>query len=222
MIRAVVFDFDGLIMNTEKVEYRVLQEIYGEHGAELPLDVWQQCIGTHADFFDPIGYLEDQIEETLDREKFRLDRRERVLSALENEQALPGVENYLRTAKELGLKIGLASSSSYEWVSGHLRRLGLIDWFDCIRTSDDVVQVKPDPALYQKAAECLGVKPEEAVAFEDSANGATAAKLAGMYCVVVPNEVTASLDFGDIDHRMASMAEMELEALIDFLLKNGK
>lgn len=219
MIRAVVFDFDGLIMNTENVEYRVLQDMYGEHGAELPLEVWQQCIGTHADFFDPIAYLQGQIEDKLDREKFRLDRRERVLSALEDEQALPGVENYLRTAKELGLKIGLASSSSYEWVSGHLRRLGLIDWFDCIRTSDHVEQVKPDPALYRKAAECLGVKPEEAIAFEDSVNGAIAAKSAGMYCVVVPNEVTESLEFGDIDHRMASMAGMELKALIDFLME---
>lgn len=222
MIQAVIFDFDGLILNTEKVEYQVLQGLFREHRAELPLDVWKDCIGTHADFFDPVAYLEEQIENTVDRDGFVSSRRKRVLAELEDETALPGVENYLQTAKALGLKIGLASSSDYQWVSGHLRRLGLLDFFDCIRTSDDVEQVKPDPALYESAAECLGVKPEEAIAFEDSRNGSLAAKRAGMYCVVVPNEVTASMSFEDVDHQMASMAEMELAALIEFLTHGEK
>ncbi|HET7580347.1 MAG TPA: HAD family hydrolase [Bacillales bacterium] len=222
MIQAVIFDFDGLILNTEKVEYRVLQGLFREHEAELPLDVWKECIGTQADFFDPVAYLEEQIAKTVDREAFVSRRRERVLAELEEEEALPGVENYLQAAKELGMKIGLASSSDYQWVSGHLRRLGLLEFFDCIRTSDDVEQVKPDPALYELTAECLGVKPEEAIAFEDSRNGSLAAKRAGLYCVVVPNEVTASMFFDDVDHRMASMAEMELAALIDFLTHGEK
>ncbi|HEU5141093.1 MAG TPA: HAD family hydrolase [Bacillales bacterium] len=222
MIKAVVFDFDGLIMDTELPEYTVSKEMFRERGAELSLDVWGECVGTHADHFDLIGHLEDQIEQTVDREAFHEERSKRILSMLENGKPLPGVERYLEAAKELGLKIGLASSSHYEWVGGHLRRLGLLDEFGCIRTADNVERVKPDPALYLQAAECLGVRPEEAVAFEDSANGALAAKRAGMYCVVVPNEVTASLTFGDVDHRMESMAEMELAALIAFLTNDKK
>lgn len=224
MIKAVIFDFDGLIMDTETPEYRVSQEMVREHGAELPLDVWGECIGTHADHFDLVGYVEDQIGKTVDREAFHKERRERILAMLEKGQPLPGVEKYLQAAKALGLKIGLASSSHYDWVGGHLQRLGLLDDFDCVRTADNVERVKPDPALYLAAAECLGIRPEEAVAFEDSANGALAAKRAGMYCVAVPNEVTASLEFGDIDHRMASLAEMELAALIGYLTgdKNGE
>ncbi|HEX7063533.1 MAG TPA: HAD family hydrolase [Bacillales bacterium] len=222
MIKAVVFDFDGLIMDTETPEYTVSKEMFREHGAELSLEVWGECVGTHAGYFDLVGHLEEQIEQTVDREDFQARRRKRILSMLENGKPLPGVERYLETAKELGLKIGLASSSHYDWVSGHLRRLGLLDNFECVCTADDVERVKPDPALYLQAAECLGVRPEEAVAFEDSANGARAAKRAGMYCVIVPNEVTASLAFGDVDHRMASMAEMELKALIDYLTRGSK
>lgn len=219
MIKALVFDFDGLIMDTETEEYRVLQEMFQTYKAELPLDVWGQCIGTRQEDFDVIGYLEQQIKQTVDREDFYTHWREKVAFRLEKQQALPGVEGYLQTAKDLGLKVGLATSSSTEWVSNHLRRIGLWDHFDCVRTADDVKRVKPDPELYLAAAECLGVKPEEAIAFEDSVNGSQAAKRAGMYCVIVPNEVTKAMTFGDVDHRMASLAEMELEALIDFLMK---
>ncbi len=117
------------------------------------------------------------------------------------------------------MKVGLASSSNYEWVSTHLSRLNLLDRFECIRTSDHVEFVKPDPALYIEAAKCLGVKPEECIAFEDSANGALAAKRAGMKCVTVPNSVTKELEFCEVDHRVESMAEMELKELLMFLNK---
>lgn len=217
MIRAVVFDFDGLILNTERVEYDTWQQMYREANAELPLKLWQKCIGTHADFFDPIAYLEEQIGKSIDKEAFHAQHRKKLMDALEKEQILPGVEDHLRAAKGLGLKVGLASSSHYDWVSGHLHRLGLFDKFDCIRTADDVEEVKPNPSLYLQAAECLGVKPEEAIAFEDSVNGAIAAKKAGMYCVAVPNEVTESMVFESADHRLQSLAEMELVTLISFL-----
>ncbi|HET7616303.1 MAG TPA: HAD family hydrolase, partial [Bacillales bacterium] len=185
--------------------------------AEITLDVWGPVVGTQAGF-DAVDYLEEQIGAKIDRENFRSRHRDRVLSELEKAKPLPGVQENLRAAKRLGLKIGLATSSGYDWVSGHLKRLALIDYFDCIRTSDDVEEVKPNPALYEKVAECLGVSPEEALAFEDSVNGSLAAKRAGMYCVVVPNEVTQSMTFTeDIDHRMSSMADMELSALIEFV-----
>jgi HAD superfamily hydrolase (TIGR01509 family) len=215
VIKAVVFDFDGLILDTETHEYSVLQEIYKEYGADLPLEVWGKCIGTKSNFFDPHDYLEEQIGSSIDRDLIKLKRREKFDALIQNEKALPGVAEYLEAAKQLGLKIGLASSSNYEWVSKYLVHLGLFDYFECIRTSDNVEQVKPDPALYLQAVECLGVKPEEAIALEDSANGAIAAKKAGLYCVVVPNAVTKHMMFEEIDYKMETMAEMQLEELIN-------
>lgn len=91
-----------------------------------------------------------------------------------------GVKDYLSAAKEMGLKIGLASSSNREWVEGFLTKLQIIDFFDTIKTGDEVEKVKPDPTLYINALEALNVKGSEAVAFEDSANGAKAAIAAGM------------------------------------------
>ncbi len=214
MIKAVIFDFDGLILDTETHEYEVLQEIFEEHGSALPMSVWGKVIGTSAGF-QPFVYLEEQLETKLDHEELTKMRQERFIKRMENEKPRPGVEAYLSAAKELGLKIGLASSSDYKWVSQHLKQIGLYDDFECIRTADDVEEVKPNPELYLKAADCLGVKPGECIAFEDSVNGSIAAKRAGMKCVIVPNQVTKTLLFEDYDHRLESMAELELERLIE-------
>ncbi|MCQ6267114.1 HAD family hydrolase [Fictibacillus sp. WQ 8-8] len=214
MIKAVVFDFDGLILDSETSVYNAIQEIFTEHSCNMPLELWQQCIGTK-DFLDPFEYLEEQINKKVDRKGLRAKHHERVLSMLEGEKPLPGVEDYLEAAKELGLKIALATSSSRQWVTGHLEKLNLLSYFDCLKTADDVEHVKPNPALYLEAVKCLGVKPNEAIAFEDSANGARAAKAAGLYCVVIPNEVTKGLVFGDVDHQMESLAEVQLKELMN-------
>ncbi|MGY3836625.1 HAD family hydrolase [Bacillus atrophaeus] len=216
MIKALIFDFDGLILDTETHEYEVLQEIFEEHGSTLPLSVWGEVIGTAAGF-RPFVYLEEQLGRKLDHGELTKIRRERFSKRMETEKARPGVEAYLNAAKDLGLKVGLASSSDYKWVAGHLKQIGLFDDFEVIQTADDVEEVKPNPELYLKAAENLGVSPAECIAFEDSVNGSIAAKRAGMKCVIVPNKVTGSLLFEDYDHRLESMAEMELELLLDHL-----
>jgi HAD superfamily hydrolase (TIGR01509 family) len=218
MIKAIIFDFDGLILDTETHEYEVLCEIFAEHECELPLSIWGKLIGTKSDF-SPFTYLEEQAKKVLDHNELSNLQKERFSQRIAQENARPGVNDYLEAAQTLGLKIGLASSSNYEWVSTHLKRLNLLDRFECIRTSDHVEVVKPDPALYLEAAKCLGVKPEECIAFEDSANGALAAKRAGMKCVTIPNTVTRDLDFCKVDHSLESMANMELKELISFLEK---
>ncbi len=215
MIKAVVFDFDGTILDTESCEYNVLQRIYKEHGAELPIEVWGECIGTHATYFDAHEYLEKQIGKKLDREHIKQQRLDIFQELIKDRDALPGVMEYLEAAKQLGLKIGLASSSSYKWVSKHIKNLGIDHYFETIKTSDDVETVKPDPTLFRLAVESLGVKPEEAIAFEDSANGAKSAKRAGLHTVVIPNLVTRHLTFEEYDLKLESLAEMELQQMID-------
>ena len=117
-------------------------------------------------------------------------------------------------ARRLGLGLGVASSSDRRWVEGHLERLGLHAHFDVIRCADDVPRVKPDPALYRAVLDAMGVRPEEAVALEDSPNGVLAAKRAGLACVAVPNPLTARLDLSAADLRVASLAELSLPELL--------
>ena len=216
MIKAIIFDFDVLILDTETHEYEVLSEIFREHECELPLDIWGKLIGTKSDF-NPYTYLEEQAQKKINHSELKMVEKERFNKRIQQENARSGVVDYLDAAKELGLKVGLASSSNYEWVSTHLSRLNLLERFECIRTSDYVEHVKPDPSLYLETAKCLGVKPEECIAFEDSANGALAAKRAGMKCVTVPNSVTKGLEFCEVDHRVESMAQMELKELLVLL-----
>jgi beta-phosphoglucomutase-like phosphatase (HAD superfamily) len=114
----------------------------------------------------------------------------------------------------LGLKVGLASSSSCSWVNGHLERLGLRNYFDILRASDDVQCTKPDPDLYLAALGALGVRVDQAFAIEDSPNGALAAKRAGLFCVAVPNELTRRLSLDHADLRLESLTDMPFERLV--------
>jgi HAD superfamily hydrolase (TIGR01509 family) len=216
MIQAIVFDFDGLVLDTETPEFHSFQELFTEHGTELTLEVWGACIGTQGGF-DPYGHLETCLGRPVDRNQLRLLRKAKYDAKMQAADVRPGVRSYLQRAKELGLRIGLASSSKRAWVTGYLEQYGLLSYFDVIRTSEDVERVKPDPALYLKALESLGVPPEAAVAFEDSPNGSLAAKRAGMYCVIVPNEVTSQLPFGVHDLRMGSMADQSLDDVLGAL-----
>jgi HAD superfamily hydrolase (TIGR01509 family) len=215
VIRAVVFDFDGTVFDSETHEFAVIGGIFREHGAELPLDVWSQCIGRESGFFDPLAHLEECLGRPVDRDALAALRTERFQARIAGEGAMEGVEAALDAAHAHGLRVGLASSSTRRWVGGQLERLGLLHRFHAVRTAEDVERVKPEPDLYLSVCQALGVRPHEAVAFEDSPNGALAARRAGMRCVVVPNPVTATLAFGDADLRVASMREVEIAELIE-------
>lgn len=220
-MKAVIFDFDGLILDTETTEFETFRYIFRTYGLELPFNVWKDCIGTDSSVFNPYRYLEQCLGRSVDLDAVREARKQKVAELTSNLQAFPGVEDNLIRAKQLNLRIGLASSSPYVWVSGYLQKLGLFDYFDCIRTADNVSRVKPDPELYLQALDCLGVKPSEAFAFEDSPNGALAAKRAGMYCVAVPNSLTDQLPFGEIDLRLKSMKDMTLDEVMERLRRDS-
>ncbi|MDQ6643158.1 MAG: HAD family hydrolase [Chloroflexota bacterium] len=222
MIQALIFDFDGLILDTEMSSFLTWQEIYEEHDCELPFSTWAICIGGSAELFDPFEYLEQQIGRPVLREEIRLRRRLRHVQIVEEQPVLPGVEDYMLSAKRLGLKIGLASSSRHEWVDSHLTRLGLIDYFDSIKCFDDVKQSKPDPELYLAVLDALGVHGHEAIALEDSPNGVIAAQQAGIYCVAVPNPVTRQLPLEHADLCLSSLGDVSLEQLLEKVQQRAK
>jgi HAD superfamily hydrolase (TIGR01509 family) len=213
MILALVFDFDGLILETEGPIYQSWREVYAEYGIPLPFETWGKIIGT-SDHFDVFGELERQVGRTLDREALTARQKRRETDLVLQQQVRPGVEQYLKDARRMGLKVGLASSSSCAWVTGHLERLGLLSFFDCICARDNVRLTKPDPALFELAVQRLGVEPCQAVAIEDSPNGILAAKRAGLYCLAVPNELTSQLSLDQADLRVDSLAELSLEQLL--------
>ncbi|NIK25263.1 HAD-IA family hydrolase [Paenibacillus lupini] len=212
MIEVVIFDFDGLIRDTETFEFFSFQEVFRLHDIELPLELYSKRIGGHMNAFDPYSYLQDCIGRPINREELRMLRRQKYDMLIQNEKERPGVVNYLNSAKNLGLKIGLASSAPYDWVMPNLEELNLVGYFDCIRTHEDVKNVKPDPELYLNVLDYFGVNSQNAIAFEDSPNGAKAARAAGMHTVIVPNELTKGLFFDDY-----SMLELEFERLIQTL-----
>jgi HAD superfamily hydrolase (TIGR01509 family) len=217
MIKAIIFDFDGTILETELPDFTSWQEAYREHNCELPLDLWLNAVGGSAADFDPYGYLEQQLGRSLDRLALRAKRRARLAALITHHNIRPGVLEVIHEAKQLGLHLGIASSSSRDWVEGYLALFDLRQHFEVIFTREDVERVKPDPALYTLAVSALGVAPAQAVAIEDSRNGMLAAKAAGLKCVVVPNEMTQQLRFPEADLQMRSLADRPLHAWLEEL-----
>jgi putative hydrolase of the HAD superfamily len=210
-LKALVFDFDGLICDTETSAFDSARDIYAEHGVVLTLEQWQSRIGTHGrhwldDLETAIGPLSNRDELTTRRQQVHHGR---VLM----EEALPGVAAFTARAVDAGLQLAGASSSRHGWVSGHLERLGLLDRFAAISTCEHGVPAKPDPEVYRRAIAALGAQAGEAIAFEDSPNGIAAAKAAGLRCVAIPNRMTSSLDLSAADAVAGSFLELDLDHL---------
>lgn len=213
MIRALVFDFDGLILETEVPALESWAGIYREHGHEMPMDRWYASLGSDRGF-DPAAYLAALVGEGFDVEAARarrVTRRDELITALD---VMEGVRDYIADARRLGLRLAVASSSTRAWVMGHLERLDIAAAWDAVRCREDVTRTKPAPDLYRSAVEALGVAAEETVAFEDSPNGIAAAKAAGLHCVAIPNALTRDLDLSRADLRLATLADMPLADLL--------
>lgn len=211
--RAIIFDFDGLIVDTEQPIYDAYRAVFREAGVPLTLEVWAGVIGGtgHRDaLFD---YLEARLGRGVDREAMRGEARARSSRITDSAPAQPGAPELIAQAKEAGLALAVASSSSRLWVSGHLDRLGLLPAFDVLCSRDDVERTKPHPDLYLLALERLGVEAGEAFAIEDSPNGVTAAKSAGLRCVAAPNALTAQMPLDHADLRLPSLAGVSLQEI---------
>lgn len=222
MIKAVIFDFDGTIIDTETAWYNVFRDAYKEHGVDLTLEKYSQCLGTSLHSFNPYTHLSTHHNIPIDLDEFRTKIQKAHTEMMEKESIRPGILNYLEAAKEAGLKIGLATSSEKAWIDKFLDLLGIRDYFACFCTADTVKNVKPDPELYNQALECLGVEASEAIAIEDSPNGARAAVAAGIHTIVVKNAITSQLPFGKGHHTYDSLETYTLsDVLKNFTQKIG-
>ncbi|MEI8131221.1 MAG: HAD family hydrolase [Leptolinea sp.] len=213
-IKAFIFDFDGLILDTETPNFEAWQSIFAKFGLELPMSEWQKGLGTCPGAFDPPTYLEELVGHPINKKNVDHDQKVITLSKILQLPALPGVEELLILAKTNGIKMAVASSSTTDWVWCNLSRLGLLKYFDTICCGDEVAAVKPDPALFQLAIAELGVQPNESIVFEDSPNGILAANNAGVFCVAIPNNITGQLSLEHANLILNSLEDITLEELL--------
>lgn len=213
-IRAVVFDFDGLILDTEGPVFAAWQEQFEAHGCPpLTIEEWAAEIGTTGGL-DLVEIIRTRATLPFDEDAMHEQRRIRRDELLQRERARPGVHDWLDEADALGLGLAVASSSPAEWVEPLLERLGLRDRFAYVVCYDGDVPGKPAPDLYLAACAALGVDPDAAIAIEDSPHGVAAAKAAGLYCIVVPHAITERLDISAADLRLGSLADVTLRAVL--------
>ncbi|MCS7003035.1 MAG: HAD family hydrolase, partial [Dehalococcoidia bacterium] len=213
-MRALIFDFDGLILDTETPTYQSWQELYARYGRTMALEDWLTCIGASWSLFDPRRDLLTKVGRPVDMDDalaWRVARKEELVAAC---RPLPGVVDLLEEATAAGVALAVASSSDRQWVDGHLTRLGLRRYFATTVCKEDAARVKPAPDLYQIALDRLTVASDDCVALEDSVNGARAAKAAGLTVVCVPNPMTRHMPFAEVaDVVVPSLAGVRLADL---------
>lgn len=213
MITAVIFDFDGTIVDTETLWYKIFKEIVmTDYEMTLPLEEFAKSIGTTDDIL--FDYLDQQLGKSIDRIQFIEKVSARFQDFRDTLVMREGVYELIKECSSLGLKLGIASSSSLEWVESYLEKFNIKHYFQTIKTKEHVKKVKPDPELYIKAMEALKVQPKEALAIEDSVNGSIAALTAGMACAVIPNEVTEFLNFHKDVLLVNKFSDVPLQTLI--------
>jgi HAD superfamily hydrolase (TIGR01509 family) len=215
-LQSLIFDFDGLIVDTEKPGFDSWNEIYADFGQRLTLDDWRGATG-YVGGFDPGVHLEALLGRMLDWQSLAPRRDARNWELTLKQDVLPGIRELMLAAVNADIPVGVASNSGFGWVNDGLERLGLRNFVRAIVTRDMVLNPKPAPDVYLKAAETLKVLPALSVALEDSEPGCRAAKAAGMRAVAIPNQFSERQDLSVADLVVPSAKVLSLERLVGLL-----
>ncbi|MDJ1132746.1 HAD family hydrolase [Streptomyces iconiensis] len=233
---ALLFDFDGLICDTERAGHRAWQEIYGECGLEFPSALWRSMVGRADGEQRAAEHLAERVggsaegaqggaatpaagasgpsarfPAALQGTAALVARRKALKHELcAREPLRPGVRALLDAARAAGVPAAVVSSAPHAWVAPHLERLGVRGHFVLLATGGMTARNKPHPDLYELALSRLGCDPAHAVAFEDSAIGVRAARAAGVRCVAVPNGVGDPAELAHADAVLTSLADYDL------------
>jgi HAD superfamily hydrolase (TIGR01509 family) len=215
---AVIFDFDGIILDSETPEYESHRRIYERCGVTLTVDEWCGVIGTWSEGHDEEWFtrLCQQAKAAPPREEYFAERR-RIFDEILPADPMRGVPQLLAALREAGIPIAIASSAPARWVIGAIERLAIRPLFDAVVTGDEVAHRKPAPDVYLEAARRLGVDPRRTIAIEDSRPGITAARAAGMKAIAIPHWLTERHDLSGADLTVAHAGELTL-ARLDALL----
>ncbi len=212
MQKAIIFDFDGLILDTETIEAHIWMELYAQASVKFDLETYRESIGSYNIHpYKPGMILSENGFMGKTGEEISLDILEKTSESMSNSPLLPGVLEVIKTAKTRNIKLAIGSSSPRAWVKSHLTERGLWDIFDTVVTNDDVSLCKPSPEIFNLVLERLNVKPENAVVLEDSVNGMLAANQAGIRVIIIPNEITKVQNFDRAFKVLNSLLELNLD-----------
>jgi HAD superfamily hydrolase (TIGR01509 family) len=206
--QSIIFDFDGILVDTEWAIYQAWKRTFEAHGQHLPLDVYTRCIGSDFATWSPKTHLEELTGQAFDWHDLDTRRQHEIEAELTHEGPMHGAIELLEFLQQTEIPTAVASSSSPRWVHGWLDRLDLAKNFHAVVCRGDAPRIKPAPDLFLEAAKQLNTAPKHCLVIEDSMNGLKAAKAAGMPTWVIPNRVTDCLDFSNADRIFRSLAEL--------------
>jgi len=205
---AVLFDFDGVLVDTEMAIYQAWRRTFLAHGHDLPLELYTRCIGSDFDTWSPKTHLEELTGRAFDWHQLDASRQAEIHRDLADAGPMPGAAELLASCAARGIPRAVVSSSSHAWVDGWLGNLGLSQYIPLTICRGDAPRIKPAPDLFLEAARQLDVAPGDCLVIEDSANGLDAATAAGMTTWIVPNDVTGGLDFSKAARVLDSLHEV--------------
>ncbi len=200
-IRGLIFDFDGVLVDTEWAIYQSWVRLYAREGQQIAIDTYAPCLGAGYSHWDPAAHLEGLTGKHYDWEKETPVRQAQIESDLAQMGLMPGAMDLLDWCAEKGIALTVASSSSRRWVQGWLERLGIYDRFVGTFCRTDGYAVKPAPSLFLAAQTCLGLPAENCLVIEDSENGTISACNAGIPCVAIPNRMTQGTNLSRATYR---------------------
>ncbi|GET25557.1 hexitol phosphatase HxpB [Prolixibacter sp. NT017] len=210
-IEAVIFDMDGVIIDSEAIWKRAEQEVFSSVGVELSPELCEftEAMTTAAVtqfWYERFPWKEKSLAEVENKVI------ERVAGLIRQEgKAIDGVERFIRKIKQQGYKIGLATNSPALLIPVVLEKLGISDYFDAIASAEHEQEGKPSPAVYLSVIEKLGLTPDACVAIEDSPSGLMAARKAGMKTIAIVNDAHAKAEFGIADLIVNHYGELDLK-----------
>lgn len=193
--KGIIFDFDGVLVDTEWAIYQSWVHLYAREGQEISIATYAPCLGAGYSHWDPAAHLEKLTGKHYDWAAETPARQARLEADLERMGLMDGAAELLDWCAGQGIGLTVASSSSRRWVQGWLEKLGIYERFAGVFTRTDGYAVKPAPALFEAARQCLSLPQADCLIIEDSENGTIAAQNAGIPCVAIPNRMTESSDF---------------------------
>jgi putative hydrolase of the HAD superfamily len=210
-LQAVLFDFDGVILDTEWPIYQTWKELLADFQVELPLLEWTRCLGTSSDAFDPIAYLRQHTDQPVNPHQLLKNHRLRTEALIAQESLQPGVIQLLTASQSKGIKTAIVSSSPAGWVLPLLRKYRIDSMFDAYTFGNEVPIVKPDPIIYKTTLDKLGVSADQAIALEDSPNGIISARNAHIYTIGVSTRINQFLNISAANRIVSSLLEVSLD-----------
>jgi HAD superfamily hydrolase (TIGR01509 family) len=215
MIRTVIFDLDGVIINSEPVHQRLESEMFAELNLEITEKDRKYLVGMSS--VDMWKYIRKAYNIDIDPQELLLRGRKKYWDVLENTddvKLIPGVLDLIKALKKLGLKLLVASSATSITVNKVLDIFNLKIRFNGMVGGDEVVNSKPDPEVFLKAAALIDANPRECLVIEDSTNGILAAKKAGMKCIGLQNHDTVHQDLSDADWVVDDLRDVDLSIVL--------